>query len=247
MISQYYVLGNWKSNGSQADLRRFEAEFTELANSPRTHVGVGLALPFHLLPTAVNADELQVGAQNVSAFGPGAYTGEIHAEMLVEVSCRFCLVGHSERRQYFDEAEATSLDKIKHLLQADILPVLCIGETLAQREAGQLKEVLKRQLSPLTELNKQAELVVAYEPVWAIGTGVAAKPVDVQQAHVTIDAMLAELGFKETPVLYGGSVKPGNASELAQLSAVDGFLIGGASLKAGDFTAILAHFDAAKA
>ena len=241
----YFVLGNWKSNGTAEAVAEFGKRFAEVAPAAPDGVNHGLALPFHLLAAAGEGFGQQ-GAQNVSATGEGAYTGEITANMLKATGCSFSLIGHSERRQYFDEVEKDTAAKITRLLEAGLLPVLCIGETLEERNDGRLEEILTRHLEPVGSLPAGTELVVAYEPVWAIGTGVAAEPEDVEKAHTLVKGLLADKGFGETPVLYGGSVKPGNAATLGAIDKVDGFLVGGASLKADDFSAILKGFLEAK-
>lgn len=241
-----YVLGNWKCNGDAAMVRTFADLFKSYDPTAPEGFHRGLALPFHLLNDAT-FHHAMTGAENVSPFGEGAYTGEISAGMIKSTAAEFCLVGHSERRQYFGEDVGMTAKKLNNLLAAEILPVFCIGETLEQREAGELEKVLSDQLSPIADLSKDAEIVVAYEPVWAIGTGVAATPDDVINAHAGIKKMLADMGQADTAVLYGGSVKPANAEALGAIKDVDGFLIGGASLKTEDFKAILEGFLAAKA
>ncbi|CAM2066475.1 triose-phosphate isomerase [Sulfidibacter corallicola] len=244
-MAKYMVLGNWKSNGSREAAATFAAAFSGVSKAPPEGTIYGLALPFHLID-ADRFGKTWVGGQNVSRFGEGAYTGETSAGMLAELGCRFNLVGHSERRQLFGETVADTREKIDRLLAADILPVLCIGETLEERKAGRLLEILHGQLAAIAHLSSSTELAIAYEPVWAIGTGIAAEPEDVADAHTRIKAHLAGLGFTQTPVLYGGSVKPANAAALATLKNVDGFLVGGASLKASDFDAIRSAFVSGK-
>ena len=242
-----YVLGNWKSHGGTALVAAFRQMFETYDPACPQGFQRGLALPFHLLQPDAAFHHALLGAQNVSAFGKGAYTGEIAATMLADTSASFCLVGHSERRQYFGETPAVTAEKLARLEPAGILPVFCIGETLAEREAGSLEAVLKAQLEPVAQAPPKQEIVIAYEPVWAIGTGVAAKPDDVVGAHKRIKAMLVAMGRPDTAVLYGGSVKPENARTLGEIAQVDGFLIGGASLKTEAFQAILEAFLTAKA
>ena len=242
---RYLVLGNWKSNGTATELADFVEEYGSQAAALPPQTAVGLALPYHLVGAAPKVGLLR-GAQNVSPFGAGAYTGEIHAAMLTELGCDFCLVGHSERRQYFGETPADTGKKLEHLHEAGCLAVLCIGESLKQRQAGQLRAVLSDQLAPLRGKSWPEDLAVAYEPVWAIGTGVAASPLDVADAHTLIKSMLVEIGLGGVPLLYGGSVKPANAQSLAAIDGVDGFLIGGASLQAASFAGIVRGFTSAK-
>ncbi len=237
------VLGNWKSHGDPAMMYEFANAFHELVPELAAETVCGIAVPFHLLPFSGPLRGLAIGAQNVSAFGEGAFTGEIHADMLRGAGCEFCLVGHSERRQLLGESVEDSAAKLDRLLHASIPAVLCIGETLPERESGVWLDVLAQQLEPVKALESTETLAVAYEPVWAIGTGVAAQPRDVAETHDRIREMLPSA---EIPILYGGSVKPGNASELASIGEVGGFLIGGASLKPADFAEILQSFVKAK-
>jgi len=187
---------------------------------------------------------LAFGSQDVSSNEKGAYTGEVSAAMLVDVGARYGLVGHSERRQYHHESSALVARKFVAAVHAGLVPVLCVGETLEQREAGQTEQVIAAQLAPVLELagvDAFAGAVVAYEPVWAIGTGRTASPEQAQAVHAFIrgevagrDARIAD----SLPILYGGSVKPDNAAELFSQPDVDGGLVGGASLVAADFLAI---------
>lgn len=243
---EYFVLGNWKSNGRLGDLKPFQKAFSQFAPTMPAGTHTGFAFPYHMIEGTTGLGAPLVGAQNVSRYAEGAYTGEITAGMLAEIGARFALVGHSERRALFGESVAETADKVKQLLAAHILPVLCIGETLEQRQGGQLEAVLKDQLRALDGVEKGTRLVIAYEPVWAIGTGVAAEPKDVAETHAFLAAELAEMGFAGTAIQYGGSVKPDNAAELASIEHVGGFLVGGASLKADQFADILKAFIEAK-
>jgi triosephosphate isomerase len=245
-MHSFYILGNWKSNGTAKEL----AEFVHQWNTPAAaSTAAGLGLPFTLLSQAkpLLADAgLTLGAQNVSATGSGAFTGEIHAGQLSGVGVDFGIIGHSERRHLFGETSDVVTKKLNALVAAGILPVLCIGETLEERQGGRLEQVLTEQLTSLTSLDSTVEVILAYEPVWAIGTGVAATHEDVAQTHHWITAHLNQMGRTRTPILYGGSVKPDNAGTLASIDSLHGFLIGGASLEADSFGAILKAFDAAK-
>lgn len=183
------------------------------------------------------------GAQNVNAAPSGALTGEVSTKMLQDFACRYVIVGHSERRQYFGESSQVVAEKALAACEAGIRPIVCIGETLAQREAGQMQSVLQEQLAPLLELphNAWEQLVMAYEPVWAIGTGVCATAQQVDEVHGWLRQQLVRwLGdvAETVRLLYGGSVKPENAAELLCLKEVDGALVGGASLKADSFLTI---------
>ncbi|MCX7945529.1 MAG: triose-phosphate isomerase [Hydrogenophilus sp.] len=239
-----YVIGNWKSNGRWEENARLLTRVREL---PRPGVEVGVCVPFPYLAQAREAlvgSAARFGAQNVSPFGAGAYTGEVHAEMLREFGCHYAIVGHSERRQYFGESDAVIADKIGRLVAVGITPIWCIGETLAERQAGKWQEVLARQVREVVEragVDSVGHCLLAYEPVWAIGTGINAEPEDVEAAHAWVRSLLREVGVREhVPILYGGSVKSGNAHALFSVPGCDGGLIGGASLSADEFAAIAA-------
>ena len=187
---------------------------------------------------------IEVGAQDVSAWLSGAYTGEVSAAMLKELGCRYAIVGHSERRQHHGETDLVVADKAKAALAAGVTPIVCVGETLAEREAGQTEEVVKRQLAAVIHTNGHciSEIVVAYEPVWAIGTGKTATPQEAQAVHAVLRAQLAAATDHAAVVkiLYGGSMNAANAATLLAQPDIDGGLIGGASLKAADFLTIVA-------
>jgi len=213
-------------------------------------VDVGLCPPFVFLTDVAEVlaeGPVALGAQNASEFSEGAYTGEISSGMLQALGCRYVLVGHSERRQLFAETPAQVIAKLVAVVDAGMIPVLCVGETLAERQAGATPRVIDEQLAPLfaraDALHYLAPAVIAYEPVWAIGTGETATPAQAQEVHARIrqrvSALDAALGNR-TRILYGGSVKPGNAAELFGEADIDGGLIGGAALKAEDFCAIVA-------
>ena len=239
------VAGNWKLHGS----RQFANELLGqvAAGLPLEGVDVVILPPLPYLGELVEDfgdTGLVFGAQDVSSNEKGAYTGEVSAAMLVDVGARYGLVGHSERRQYHHESSELVARKFVAAVHAGLVPVLCVGETLEQREAGQTEQVIAAQLAPVLELagvDAFAGAVVAYEPVWAIGTGRTASPEQAQAVHAFIrgevagrDARIAD----SLPILYGGSVKPDNAAELFSQPDVDGGLVGGASLVAADFLAI---------
>jgi triosephosphate isomerase len=191
-------------------------------------------VPFPYLAQAaerLRGTRIAWGAQNVSEHAQGAYTGEVSAAMLAEFGCRYVIVGHSERRQLYGETDAQVAAKFTAVRSAGMTPILCVGETLAEREAGNTEAVVARQLSPV----RFADAVLAYEPVWAIGTGRNATPEQAQAVH----AFLRQRVPAETPILYGGSVKPQNAAEIFAMPDVDGGLVGGASLVAKDFLDIV--------
>ncbi|KGI78152.1 triose-phosphate isomerase [Oleiagrimonas soli] len=239
------VAGNWKMHGSR---EMADALTADIAAKCPVDVDVAVFPPYPYLADlcAKRGDMLPCGAQDVSEHAQGAYTGEVSAAMLRDVGCVWTLVGHSERRQYHGESSALVARKFAAALQAGLQPMLCIGETLEEREAGRTEAVLAEQLSAVLDLNGVeafAQAVIAYEPVWAIGTGRTATPQQAQDAHAFIRSQLAKGSAKIsglTRLLYGGSVKPSNAAELFAQADVDGGLIGGASLTATDFLAICA-------
>lgn len=194
--------------------------------------------------THAGLSAVEVGAQDVSAQSSGAYTGEISAAMLKELGCRYAIVGHSERRQYHAETDALVADKARAALAAGITPIVCVGETLSEREAGRTEEVVKRQLAAVIHANGHciSEVVVAYEPVWAIGTGKTASPEEAQAVHAVLRAQLKAATDQSAhiKILYGGSMNAANAATLLAQPDIDGGLIGGASLKAPDFLKIIA-------
>ena len=244
------IAGNWKMNGSLAANEALLAGLTQgLAQNPACEVVVCVpALYLAQLQTLKSAHPelsvLEVGAQDVSAHAAGAYTGEIGAAMLKDLACRYAIVGHSERRQYHAETDMQVAEKAKAALAVGITPIVCVGETLAEREAGRTEEVVKRQLAAVIHANGHciSEVVVAYEPVWAIGTGKTASPEEAQVVHAVLRAQLkaATDQFARVKILYGGSMNAANAASLLAQPDIDGGLIGGASLKAPDFLNIIA-------
>jgi len=236
------VVGNWKMHGS----RPANAELLAgvLAARPYT-TDVAVCVPYvYLTETAATlaGSDIRWGAQDVSSHAQGAYTGEVSAAMLRELGCRYALVGHSERRAYHAESDELVAQKAQAALGKGVTPIVCVGETLAEREAGQTEAVVKRQLAAVIHklAHCAAEMVVAYEPVWAIGTGRTASPEQAQAVHAVLRAQLqAATGYGDRmTILYGGSVKPDNAVTLFAQPDIDGGLIGGAALKAADFVAI---------
>jgi triosephosphate isomerase (TIM) len=217
------IAGNWKMFKGPRETEEFCRAFT-----PPDGVDVVIAPPFTSLREAV-ASGLTVYAQNVHWVDEGAFTGEVSAPMLKELGVAGAIVGHSERRQHFGETDETAARRADHALASGLRVIACVGETEAEREQGQTEVVLHRQVSVLP---RHTDLVVAYEPVWAIGTGKTATPEIAQEAHAFIRTLI------DAPVLYGGSVKPDNAAELLAQPDVDGALVGGASLEVDSFTAI---------
>ena len=236
------VVGNWKMHGS----RPANAELLAAIVGARPYgADVAVCVPYpYLTETAASlaGSDVRWGAQDCSAHEQGAYTGEVSVPMLAEFGCRYVIVGHSERRQYHAESDALVAQKAQAALARGITPIVCVGETLAQREAGETEAVVKRQLAAVIHqlAHCAGEIVVAYEPVWAIGTGRTASPEQAQDVHRVLRSQLqAATGRGDSmTVLYGGSVKADNAATLFAQPDIDGGLIGGAALKAADFIAI---------
>ncbi len=242
MTRRSLVVGNWKMHGSRPANAALLDGILQ-ARPFACEVAVCVPFPF-LSETAVTlaGSDLRWGAQDCSAHEQGAFTGEVSAGMLAEFGCRYVIVGHSERRALHAESDPLVADKAKAALARGVTPIVCVGETLAQREAGQTEAVVKRQLSAVIHAlgHCAGEMVVAYEPVWAIGTGLTATPEQAQSVHALLRAQLraATAHADAMRLLYGGSVKPDNAAALFAQPDIDGGLIGGASLKAADFVAI---------
>ena len=239
------IAGNWKMNGSLAANEALLREVLQGLGQPACSVAVAVpAVYLAQVQALLQGSAVQLGAQDVSAHESGAYTGEVAANMLREFAVRYALVGHSERRQYHGETDAVVAAKAQRALNAGITPVVCVGETLAQREAGETEAVVKRQLAAVSQTVGQCvtEIVVAYEPVWAIGTGKTATPEQAQAVHAVLRAQLSAASTQaaKVPLLYGGSMNAGNAEQLLAQPDIDGGLIGGASLKAADFLKIIA-------
>lgn len=244
-MSKKLIAGNWKMNGSVAGNEALVKAVVAGMGAPSCAVAVCVPAPYLAQVQSLCAGSpLALGAQDVSAHEQGAYTGEVGAAMLKEFGVRYAIVGHSERRQYHDETDALVADKAKAALAHGITPIVCVGETLAERESGKTEEVVKRQLAAVIHTNGHciSEIVVAYEPVWAIGTGRTATPEQAQQVHAVLRAQLmAASGHADRiQILYGGSMNAGNAAQLLAQNDIDGGLIGGASLKAADFLSIIA-------
>jgi triosephosphate isomerase (TIM) len=238
------VIGNWKMHGRLDGNQALLDSVAQGAAALPDGVVVGVCVPFPYLAQAgalLKGGRVAVGAQDVSAHEQGAYTGEVAAGMVAEFGAAYAIVGHSERRAYHDESDATVAAKTQRALTAGLTPIVCVGETLEQREAGVTEQVVGTQLDAvLSTLSAEeaARIVVAYEPVWAIGTGKSATAEQAQQVHAFLRGRLAAKGVAHVSLLYGGSVKADNAAELFGQPDIDGGLIGGASLKSDDFLAI---------
>lgn len=242
------IAGNWKMYKTIADTRAFFAAFAPLAAGP-SHCDIVIAPPFTAIPAAVEASKstkISISGQNVYFENEGAFTGEISPTMLVEAGCRYVIIGHSERRQIFGETDQAIAKKTKAALAAGLIPIVCVGETLAERESGHTERVCETQLSngpgALTP-EEFSRILMAYEPVWAIGTGRTATPEIAAASHRFLRQCVAQRFSPEQAaalrILYGGSVKPENIQGLMAQEELDGALVGGASLDAKSFAAIV--------
>lgn len=240
------VAGNWKMNGS-SDSIKVLLDGLKAGAGEVTNAEVAVCAPAVYIPQAreqLNGSVIAWGSQDVSVHDSGAYTGEIATSMLLDFGCKYAIVGHSERRTFHGESDELVADKLEAARKAGIVPIFCIGETLEEREQGITEDVVSRQIDAV--INKYGvealgDSVVAYEPVWAIGTGKTATPEQAQDVHAFIRSRIAAKSAdvaEKIQILYGGSMKPGNAAELMAKPDIDGGLIGGASLKADDFLAI---------
>ena len=253
------IAGNWKMNGGLVFMRDYISDFKE-ADAVKSMAksdlfSVVIASPSVLMSEMIAVSKnsgIDVAAQNVSSFVSGAYTGEVSSSMLSELSCSWCLVGHSERRALFDDTDEIVLSKVERLLEQNVSPILCVGETLTQRDSGQAESIVAQQIDAvfdhLTELQLQ-NIVVAYEPVWAIGTGKTATPEQAQAMHESIRLRVASKSKEladSLVILYGGSVSSQNAEALFNKKDIDGGLVGGASLKVNEFVLICEHLAASK-
>ena len=238
------MVGNWKMNGSLVANASLLADI--LAGLAQVHCRTALCVPsvyLSQLQTLLAGTAIELGAQDVSAHESGAYTGEVSADMLRDFSVRYCVVGHSERRQFHAESDGVVAIKVQRALAAGITPIVCVGETLAERQAGLTEAVVRRQMAAVIHANGHciSEIAVAYEPVWAIGTGLTATPEQAQQVHAVLRAQLqaATAQAERVSILYGGSMNADNAAQLLAQPDVDGGLVGGAALNAHEFLSML--------
>lgn len=234
------MIGNWKMHGN---LSWNESLLSELKRAADPVGELGVCVPFPYLAQVqklLSGTSIAWGAQDVSEYHSGAYTGQVSAEMLQEFGCRYVIVGHSERRHGLGETDLMIARKCKQVLEHRMIPILCVGETLSERQSGMTNQIVLRQLQAVLDTvgEMTQKLVIAYEPVWAIGTGQTATPAQAQEVHALIRTRLRTASAATVPLLYGGSVKPDNAAQLFAQPDIDGGLIGGASLKAEDFLAI---------
>jgi len=242
------IAGNWKMNKTGDEAASY-ARNLKIKTLNITKTEIIICPPFTALPPVkeiLKESKIKLGAQNVHWEPSGAYTGEISAEMIETAGCSYVIIGHSERRQFFGETNQTVNKKIKQTLTTNLSPIICFGETLQQRQEGRTKNVVKSQLIEGLEglsLDQMQRLVLAYEPVWAIGTGVTATPEQAEEVHQFIRELIGEIFNSQIAdsalILYGGSVKPGNVYDLLSKENIDGGLIGGASLNLDSFVAMI--------
>lgn len=239
------IAGNWKMNGSLTGNEALIKQLLQSLATPSCEVAVCVpSVYLGQVQALIQGSRLDLGAQDVSMHESGAFTGEVSPKMLKDFGVRYCIIGHSERRQYHFETDVLVAAKARLALAHGITPIVCVGETLAEREAGKTEEVVKRQLAAVIHANGHciSEIVVAYEPIWAIGTGVTASTDQAQQVHGVLRAQLraATPHADQIRLLYGGSMNAANAGQLLAQPDIDGGLVGGASLKAQDFLSIIA-------
>lgn len=248
MSRRPFIVGNWKMHRGPAEADAL-AEQLKRALADNAAVDVGVAPPFISIPAVaarLKHSGIHLAAQNLHAEASGAFTGEVSGEMLRQAGVAYCIVGHSERRQFFGDTDAIAAKKVAACFRSGLLPILCVGETLSERDSGQEEAVVVRQLTAaLGAMNADQvpSVTIAYEPVWAIGTGKTASPAQAQEMHAAIRAWLTAnfpaFVARSTRIQYGGSMKASNAAELLAMPDIDGGLIGGAALVAEDFVAIV--------
>lgn len=236
------VAGNWKMNASKESVKKLIAGILSGMDGVKSEVLVCAPFPYlSQVESLIVGSEIRLGAQNLNINESGAFTGEVSASMIKDFGAKHVIVGHSERRSIYGETNSIVAEKVKASLEAGLTPLLCVGESLEQREGGKTESVVAEQINAVIELvgiNAFNDIIVAYEPVWAIGTGVTASPEQAQSVHLFIRSLLGESNetiAQTTPILYGGSMNAGNANELIACPDIDGGLIGGAALKAEDF------------
>jgi triosephosphate isomerase len=227
------IAGNWKMNGSRADLAAMVAALDDV----KTENAVVVCVPFTML--GAGSDKASVGAQDVSVHDQGAFTGEVSARMLVEAGAKYVIVGHSERRQYHNESNGIVRQKAAAALASGLIPIICVGETMEEKKAGKTFDVIESGVRESIPSDVATDIIVAYEPRWAIGAGLTPTAAEIAEAHTLIAKTLDSMGLGGTPVLYGASVKGANAREIMSIPNVGGVLVGGASLKPCDFIPII--------
>ncbi len=239
------VAGNWKMNASKESVNKLVMGILSGMSNVSSEVVICAPFPYlSQVEALITHSQVRLGAQNLNTNMSGPFTGEVSADMIKDFGAQHVIVGHSERRSFYGETNTIVAEKVKTALDSDLIPLFCVGETLEQREAGETESVVAAQINTVADLvgiDAFLNIVVAYEPVWAIGTGVTASPEQAQEVHAFIRQLLANNNYdvaQQTPILYGGSMNAANAKELIACADIDGGLIGGASLKPEDFLQI---------
>lgn len=231
------IAGNWKMNGSKTLLSEMVAKLENV----ETNNKMILCVPFTML--GQETKKVQLGAQDISTHEKGAFTGEISGTMLKEANAKYVIVGHSERRQYHNETNAIVREKATQALANGLTPIICVGETMEEKQAGKTLEIIESGVRESTPGNPESGVIIAYEPRWAIGAGITPTSEEIANAHNLIANILKDMGLSNTPILYGASVNGSNAAEIMSISNVDGVLVGGASLKPDDFVSIITSIE----
>lgn len=227
------IAGNWKMNGTRTAL----SEMVSALQSVESGNTVVLCVPYTML--GIDGGRVSLGAQDVSRHSHGAFTGEVSASMIADSGAKYVIVGHSERRQYHNETNSIVRDKAAAALANGLIPIICVGETMDEKQAGKTMAVIESGVRESVPNDVNTDIIIAYEPRWAIGAGLTPTEAEIAEAHTLIAKTLAEMGLGGTPVLYGASVKGSNAAEIMSIPNVDGVLVGGASLKPDDFIPII--------
>lgn len=227
------IAGNWKMNGSRASLQ----DMVKSLQNVETENEIILCVPYTML--GIDGGRVSLGAQDVSTHDHGAYTGEVSAQMIADTGAKYVIVGHSERRQYHNETNDIVRQKVQAALSAGLTPIVCVGETMEEKQAGKTMEIIESGVRESIPNDIDKDIIVAYEPRWAIGAGLTPTTEEIAEAHKLIADTLSDMGLSGTPVLYGASVKGSNAESIMTIPNVDGVLVGGASLKPDDFIPII--------
>lgn len=227
------IAGNWKMNGSRAALDEMISAITPIKTENR----VILCVPFTMV--RAGTDKVAIGAQDISTHAKGAYTGEVSGAMLAEAGAKYVIVGHSERRMYHDETNDIVRQKAQMVLENGLVPIICVGETMEEKRAGKTFDIIEAGVKESVPSDVHDDIIIAYEPRWAIGAGITPTAQEIADAHKVIADTLAHMGLGGTPILYGASVNGGNVAEIVSVENVNGVLVGGASLKPQEFVTII--------
>ncbi len=228
------IAGNWKMNGSRATLTAMMGALSEV----KTENKVILCVPFTMIDTE-SSNNVQIGAQDISSHARGAYTGEVSGAMLAEIGTKYVIVGHSERRMYHDETNDIVREKAKMALENGITPIICVGETMEEKRAGKTLDIIEAGVRESVPEDVDGDIIIAYEPRWAIGAGVTPTAEEIATAHKVIADTLSYMGLDGTPILYGASINSENVADIVAIKNVYGVLVGGASLKIDEFVSII--------